>query len=70
MKKFMIPSEGARLLSVTAERLRQLERKGEISAIRTVGEKRIFLKEHVLRLAEDRRSTRERAQCRNRDARR
>ena len=48
---FLKTSEAARRLEVTGDRVRQLERKGELAAIKIGGGMRLFRVEDVERLA-------------------
>lgn len=50
----LTPSEAGRILSVTPEAVRAMHRTGRLSALRTLGGRRLFLRSEVERLATER----------------
>ena len=58
---FLKTSEAARRLEVTGDRVRQLERKGELKAVKIGGGMRLFRAEDVERLVAERAARRKQA---------
>ena len=56
-QNLIMTSDASKILDVSAERVRQLERAGDLHAIKTPKGMRLFKREEVERLAESRRNS-------------
>jgi DNA-binding transcriptional MerR regulator len=54
MEKFLLASEAGRLAGYSAENIRVLERAGKLKALKTAGGVRLFAREDIDRLAQQR----------------
>jgi hypothetical protein len=52
--EFLMVGDAARELNCSTDRVRQLERQGRLPAFRTLSGRRLFLRDHVRRLAKER----------------
>jgi excisionase family DNA binding protein len=68
MTDLLTPQDAAKLLGVSAQRVRQMEAQGRLSSIRTAGGWRLFQREDVLRLAVERAQARAARQADQGDA--